>query len=183
MAYSLYIKTHNQTGLKYLGKTTQDPFTYKGSGIRWLRHINKHGYDVVTEVIGTYDTKEKLKEAGIYFSKLWNVVESDQWANLKLEEGDGGNPGPQAIKSISKKVQTYWDTGIYSRTWSDERNEKVRLSKIGHRNPMYGNIHAADHLNLEKYTCSKCGQTTTKGNYVRWHGDKCKPREYWKYRK
>lgn len=24
----LYIKTHNQTGLKYFGKTTKDPFKY-----------------------------------------------------------------------------------------------------------------------------------------------------------
>ena len=39
----LYVKTHNKTGLKYLGKTEQDPFVYLGSGKRWLNHLNKHG--------------------------------------------------------------------------------------------------------------------------------------------
>jgi hypothetical protein len=29
---SLYIKTHNTTGMKYLGKTTRNPFKYRGSG-------------------------------------------------------------------------------------------------------------------------------------------------------
>jgi len=31
----LYIKKHNETGLKYFGKTTQDPYTYQGSGTDW----------------------------------------------------------------------------------------------------------------------------------------------------
>lgn len=88
--YSLYVKTHNQTGLKYLGQTTQNPKKYKGSGIRWTNHLNSHGNDVSTEIIGQYKTKEELKEMGLYFSKLWNVVESDEFANLKEEAADGG---------------------------------------------------------------------------------------------
>ena len=56
----LYIKTHNKTGLKYLGKTTKkDQHKYKGSGKYWLKHIRKHGYDVTTEIIfQTIDKKE-----------------------------------------------------------------------------------------------------------------------------
>ena len=57
----LYIKTHNITGLKYLGKTKQDPFKYKGSGKRWRYHIRKHGNDVTTEVIGVFETNEQLR--------------------------------------------------------------------------------------------------------------------------
>ena len=35
----LYKKTHNKTGLKYLGKTiSKDPYTYSGSGVYWTRH-------------------------------------------------------------------------------------------------------------------------------------------------
>ena len=63
--YHLYIKTHNKTGLKYLGKTSYDPFKYKGSGTYWKRHIKKHGDDVITEILGSYETKEMLKEAGL----------------------------------------------------------------------------------------------------------------------
>jgi hypothetical protein len=51
MKISLYLKTHNQTGLQYLGKTTQDPFTYKGSGSYWRKHIAKHGNDVTTTIL------------------------------------------------------------------------------------------------------------------------------------
>jgi hypothetical protein len=38
----LYIKTHSVTGLKYFGKTTKDPFRYKGSGVYWVRHLKVH---------------------------------------------------------------------------------------------------------------------------------------------
>ena len=41
--YTLYVKTHNKTGLKYLGRTTQDPYKYKGSGTYWRSHLKKHG--------------------------------------------------------------------------------------------------------------------------------------------
>ena len=42
----LYVKTHNITGLKYFGKTTNDPYTYYGSGKYWLLHLKKHGYNI-----------------------------------------------------------------------------------------------------------------------------------------
>lgn len=48
---SLYVKTHNKTGLKYLGYTKRDPFKYKGSGYCWVPHIRKHGNDVSTEIL------------------------------------------------------------------------------------------------------------------------------------
>ena len=89
MTIYLYVKTHRKTGLKYLGKTKNDPFKYKGSGVYWLNHIKKHGYDVNTEIIKECVSKEEVKEFGIFYSKLWNIVESNEWANLKEESGDG----------------------------------------------------------------------------------------------
>jgi hypothetical protein len=97
--YSLYVKTHTTTGLKYLGYTkTNNPHKYKGSGKYWLDHIRTHDYLVETEVIFRTTNKEDIKRQGLYYSKLWNVVEArDQngkkiWANLKEESGDGGKP-------------------------------------------------------------------------------------------
>lgn len=87
----LYIKTHNVTGLKYLGKTTQNPFTYKGSGKRWINHIKRHGNDVTTEIIGIYETNDDLKVESINLSEKYNIVNSDEWANLRPETGDGGD--------------------------------------------------------------------------------------------
>jgi hypothetical protein len=87
----LYIKIHNVTGLKYLGKTkSKDPSNYKGSGKHWKRHIEKHGYDVTTEILFQSEEPVEIKEVGLYYSKLWNIVESKEWANLKEESGDGG---------------------------------------------------------------------------------------------
>lgn len=89
--YYLYVKTHNKTGLKYLGQTKQDPFKYRGSGKRWLNHIKKHGYDVDTEILLETSNKEELKETGIYYSDLWNIVYSDKWANIVTERANGGD--------------------------------------------------------------------------------------------
>ena len=86
----LYVKTHNQTGLKYFGKTTRvDISKYRGSGIRWRNHLTKHGNDVNTVVIAEFEDHECAKEFAIKFSKDNNIVESDEWANLKDEELEG----------------------------------------------------------------------------------------------
>lgn len=87
----LYIKTHNVTGLKYFGKTvSKDPSKYKGSGKRWSNHINYHGYDVSTEILGYFTNEEECKEAALNFSKNYNIVESKEWANLEIEDGLNG---------------------------------------------------------------------------------------------
>jgi hypothetical protein len=100
----LMVKTHSKTGLKYLCKTTQDPFKYKGSGKYWRLHLEKHGAEHHTEIIKECCSNTELKDFGRYYSKLWNVVESDDWANLKPEEGDGGsNKGHTKSQSSVEK--------------------------------------------------------------------------------
>lgn len=87
----LYVKIHNKTGLKYFGKTTaNDPYKYKGSGTRWNNHLKVHGKDISTEIIGYYTDKEECLRVAIKFSIENNIVESDDWANLKEERLDGG---------------------------------------------------------------------------------------------
>ena len=92
MLHHLMIKKCMSTGLKYLCKTSgsKDPYLYTGSGVRWLNHIKKHNSYIVTCIIGSYQTKEELKEAGLYYSNLYNVVDDYTWANLTEEKGDGG---------------------------------------------------------------------------------------------
>jgi hypothetical protein len=87
----LYVKTQNKTGLKYLGKTVQeDHDAYMGSGERWLNHLRKHGRDVSTEIVFQSENKEEIRQKGLELSEKWNIVKSDDWANIKPEEGDGG---------------------------------------------------------------------------------------------
>jgi len=92
--YYLYKKTHKTTNLKYLGFTRKNPHKYKGSGVRWTAHLKKHGHDVETEILCETIDRDKIQQLGKYYSKLWNVVESPNWANLKPEGGEGGGvPG------------------------------------------------------------------------------------------
>lgn len=113
MIIYLYVKTHLTTGLKYLGKTIQDPYKYKGSGIYWNRHLKTHGYNVKTEILKECSNNEEVKYWGTYYSKLWNIVESNEWANLTEEQGDGNIPSKEIRKRISEssKGRTSWRKG------------------------------------------------------------------------
>jgi hypothetical protein len=59
-----------------LGKTTQDPFVYAGSGKRWLNHLNVHGNDVTTEILGVFEINEELRKVSIPLSEEWDIVNS-----------------------------------------------------------------------------------------------------------
>jgi len=92
---TLYIKTHNTTGLKYFGKTTQkDPYKYKGSGTYWTRHLKVYGNDVSTEIYAQIDEQLDLKlleTTALKFSKDNDIINSTEWANLMLENGFDGS--------------------------------------------------------------------------------------------
>jgi len=90
---TLYIKTHIVTGLKYFGMTTQDdPLAYWGSGIRWRRHLMKHGYDFDTEIYLQSEDQEYITREALRFSRAYDIVKSDLWANLIEENGSDGWP-------------------------------------------------------------------------------------------
>lgn len=86
--FYLYLKTHNKTGLKYLGYTKQDPHIYKGSGKYWSSHIKKYGYDVITEILFQSEDIDEISAKGSYYSKLWAIVENSEFANLCEEDGN-----------------------------------------------------------------------------------------------
>ena len=94
----LYIKKHNDTGLKYFGKTVKsDPVKYKGSGKLWTRHLKAHGNNVTTIWFQLFNNEKDLVEFATKFSKENNIVESKEWANLKPEDGLWGG-GVKGIK-------------------------------------------------------------------------------------
>lgn len=105
MTIYLYVKTHKKTGLKYLGKTSaRNPHTYPGSGFYWKKHLNAHGYDYDTEILKECQTNEEIAEWGLYYSKLWDVVASNEWANLTEESGSGGNNGVIWTEEMRQKA-------------------------------------------------------------------------------
>ena len=134
MVIYLYKKTHLKTGLQYLGQTTsKDPHTYIGSGVYWKLHLKKYGNDHSTEILKECQSKEEVKEWGLYYSKLWNVVQSNDWANLKEEQGDGGRQSAEVRKRISEagKGRIPWNKG--KTIWNEEERKQ-----IGERNKLRG---------------------------------------------
>ena len=118
----LYIKQHSVTGLKYFGKTTKlNPYKYPGSGTYWTKHFKKHGKKYIKTIWVSdlyYDTS--IVEIALHFSIENNIVESDDWANLKLENG--------------------LDGGITGTITSEKTKAKMSVAKIGKSNPNYKKI-------------------------------------------
>jgi hypothetical protein len=200
MIIYLYIKTHNVTGLKYLGKTSKDPFTYFGSGIYWKQHIKQYGKDIRTEILKECTSKEELSKWGRYYSDLWDVAKSSDWAN-KIPETGGSDFGVNhpcygkkndavARSNTERRGENHPMFGKKNPELS-ERNKK----QTGSNNPMFGKpsaMRGKKNLKLSvlnsakigdknpmrkpeyQFTCEHCNKTMSKGNYIRWHGRKCK---------
>jgi len=86
--YFILLKEHKITGLKYLCfhfGTRENCYTYKGSGLYWTRHLSKHGKSISTVILKEAETREALVDVGLYYSKLWDVVNSKEYANLTVE--------------------------------------------------------------------------------------------------
>lgn len=100
----LYVKTHLVTGTKYFGRTSNNPHTYRGSGTYWLRHIEQYGYDVHTEIVGTYYDQETLRIDALRFSEEHQIDTSPQWANLLKEDGGINGHGWRPYRKYTPQV-------------------------------------------------------------------------------
>lgn len=132
--YKLYVKTHNETGLKYLGFTKSNPHKYKGSGIYWKRHLSVHGNNVTTNIIYESDSKDDIRLMGMYYSDLWNVTNDPLWANLKPETGDGGgsprsSETKEKIRQFQKHKKQWTDLARKTRLENCLKNAAARKGK------------------------------------------------------
>lgn len=170
----IYLKTHNITGLMYLGKTKQDPYTYRGSGIRWLNHLRKHGNDVTTEILFSSDDPTQVKEKGLEYSTKWDIVKNCNFANLVEESGSGGDTSKSpnyVIGMASRNLSTNINfiNGIKNRDVSNIK--KMRAGKspaVEHNlkwyNNGYENIYVTEGTNPENYVS---GRIIPKGRAVK----------------
>lgn len=148
----LYIKRHNVTGMQYFGKVTKrDPLKYKGSGKYWLRHIRKHGNDVTTEILGSFERIEDAENTALQFSKDNDIANNPSWANLIDENArDGapvGHPGhvftEEQRKRMSEKSSNRWADPAYRerivaahvRRWTPERKAAQGARLRGKKRP------------------------------------------------
>jgi hypothetical protein len=123
------VKTHKITGLQYLCQTKRkDPFKYRGSGLYWRLHLKKHGPHIDTRILIKCYTKSALSAWGIYYSKLWSIVDSKRWANLTEETGSGGMiaGSKTAIKcGLSGSKHPQYNATIYHFIHTDGREERL----------------------------------------------------------
>jgi len=112
----LYVKKHRVTGLLYFGKSTlPDPTNYAGSGKYWTNHLNTHGKHIDTIWCELFLDRDSLVEFAELFSILFDIVKSNNWANLKAENGlDGGS-----------------DKGRPGHTFSEESRRKISIANTG----------------------------------------------------
>lgn len=135
--YKLYVK-ESPLGLKYLGKTEKDPFKYIGSGLYWKRHLIDHGFtskDILTTILFETDNKEELKSMGLYYSDLYNIVDSESWANLREESGDGGDTSKfidwEKYNAVSRpRGDKHW-----TKHMTDEQRKNMSKKVEGNKNP------------------------------------------------
>lgn len=85
----LYVKRHQKTGKMYFGKTQKTNIeSYSGSGVYWLKHIKKHGKEFIENVwiSEAFTDEEDLIEFATFFSEEFDIVNSENWANLQEEK-------------------------------------------------------------------------------------------------
>jgi len=129
----LYIKRHSVTGMKYLGKTVSDPHNYFGSGTYWRHHIAKHGKEFVETiwVSEIFIDAMLLEEFAVFMSEEFDIVNSNLWANLIVENGlDGGqDKGHMVGKVLSKEHKQKISESSKGRKLSEETKQKMRKPK------------------------------------------------------
>jgi hypothetical protein len=170
----LYLKTHNITGLKYLGKTSaKNPHTYQGSGKYWKNHINKHGYDVNTEILASSERPSEIRKLGLEFSEKLDIVKSNEFANLKVESGDGGWDhintnqkfyNKKRVKTISEYDEETKLEISKKRSQPGASNGMFGRDRAGENNPRFGCVVSEEtKLKISEANTGKVASEETRG--------------------
>ena len=139
---------------------------YNGSGKYWLKHLKIHGEDISTEIILETENHTEIKDQGRYYSELWDVVNSPQWANLRPEEGTGGDTVSNKFWITNESIDRYinknedipegWRKGRCTGGFTNKNIQK-ELSKRGHNSEKYKDV-MKDPAHREKLSKSKKGK-------------------------
>lgn len=162
----IYLTTNLVNGKQYIGKHKSEAFdeNYKGSGILIRKAIDKYGIDNFScEVLCECFSDEKLNEKEIYYIKLYDAVNNENFYNI-ASGGQGGdlNSGRVFSEEHNRKISIantgrarsderrkeqselmignnyYTFVNPENRKWSDERTQLMSEKFSGEGNPMYG---------------------------------------------
>jgi len=185
MGYYLMIKTIDQNGVKYLCKCmdNKNHILYKGSGVFWRKILKSHPtYTVSTTVLGHYNTKEELSEAGLYYSNLYNVVKDKTWANCIPESGDGGSTTNGKIYGhcpVTLQEKLFDNKDLIPAEWNVGRkpkgprpqaiSEKLLASHLGKKRSEETRMNMKNALRSKRMTvqCTDCNRQITPQNLNR----------------
>jgi len=129
----LYIKRIGN--LRYFGKTSNlNVENYPGSGKIWRDKIKKYGKSsIITEWISDwYYDADEIREVAISFSIENDIIDSENWANLKIENGIDGGPCAHTVESRSKISR-----GGKGRICSEITKRKIANGKLGKNHPLF----------------------------------------------
>ena len=154
MEIELYVKEHNVTGMKYFGKhkvCSTSISEYPGSGTDWTEHLLEHGDDVTTHSVGIWDeTDPELTYAAKSISSHFDIVNSKEWANMKIEDGHEGGwdyVNENGLNNIAGNnieggttVKNKWQ---YDKQWALSQKEQMPSRPQNKAFGMYGNTEKA----------------------------------------
>ncbi len=179
----LYLKRHNITGLMYFGRTiSKNPFKYRGSGTRWRYHCTKHGWNISTVEIWGFDSQIDCTAFALLFSSLHNIVESEKFANLEIEDGINGKlkgtvprykqrkRGPISERHLAQ-LRTNHEKWVGRRHSSDTIRKMRRPKTDIEKERMRA---AALKRGLPVLTCPHCGKVGSGSGMHRFHFNHCK---------
>lgn len=133
--YKLMIKTADMTGKKYLCvtiKTGKAYDNYKGSGSYWRKYLKKTGSTVSTELLFDTDDVELFEIVCKEYSTKFDVVKSNEFANLVPEYGHEHNNYNMKLWKESIDKETYQNM-IDKRSKSIKDNHWINNDKVSDR--------------------------------------------------
>ena len=153
---------------------------YTGSGTHWKLHLVEHGKEFVETLwCKLFTNKPELMEFATFFSEDEDIVNSNRYANKKLENGlDGGSAKGVCKSAETRKKMSISRTGTGNSnfgksTWSKgkfqtaESNAKRSAANKGTPPKNKGISQTID-------ACPHCDRTGGRSLMKRWHFDNCK---------
>lgn len=136
---------------------------------------NPHSEETKQKISSSWTEERKNKHSSIVSGKnnpMYGYVWSDEQLKTKSEKLKG-----------KEKPQSFYDK--QEKTWTAEKRKEHGEKMKGKNNPMYGKKCSEERAkkisesnkNAPKIKCEFCGNEFNNGNYIRWHGEKCKLRE------